>query len=377
MERKYRLYAITAVSLLAASAFLWWPRSSGDEVSRLTHVPAIAKNKIKTVESQPSAVVASTSEIEPAAVADKGFSGLFFGDIMIDRHVATRIKNDDIASLMGGLSGESGKFFKDYDLVSANLEGAVTDKGAHYALQLTNDFAFKPATVASFKQYGFNFFNLANNHLTDQGQKGVTETRTNLSALGFGYSGCADRQIGDCSGAVKELNGTKIALLGFSMVYGDLDSAAAKLKVAEAKKQNDFVLVNVHWGTEYTHQFSKKQQALGHALVDAGADAVIGHHPHVTQGIERYKGKPIFYSLGNFIFDQYFSRDTQESLAIGLFMEPGTTTVRIFPLKQKRSVPELMNGKEKDAFLLKVSDWSTSEQEFKEVIKSGIFTLNE
>lgn len=369
---------LAMAALCAASIFLWWPRPSGDKVKKLTQVPAAIEKDTVAVITQPAANEnATTVTTRQDIVASKVFSGLFFGDIMIDRHVATIIKNDDVTSLLKVLYGDDGAMFKGYDLISANLEGAVTDKGAHYSPQLANDFAFKPATVASFKKYGFNFFNLANNHLTDQGQRGVVETTKNLAALGLGYAGCADRQVGDCSGAVKKIGDTNVALLGFSMVYGDFDLDAAKSKVAEAGKQNDFIVVNVHWGSEYTHQFSKKQQAVGRALIDAGADIIIGHHPHVTQGIEAYKGKLIFYSLGNFIFDQYFSRDTQESLAVGLVMEKGTTTARIFPLKQKRSVPELMKGKEKEDFLVKVSEWSVADSSLEQKIRSGVLMFSE
>jgi len=307
----------------------------------------------------------------------KFFSGLFFGDLMIDRHVGERIKKVGVNGLADTIAGQERRFVSGMDIVMANLEGAVTDSGAHYPPVNGNDFAFLPATVGQFKERGFNFFNIANNHLTDQGKKGVTETSNNLSELGYGFSGCGDRQVGDCSGAVKKIGDTKVALLGFSMVYGDFDLDSAKSKVIEAKKQNDFVVVNVHWGSEYTHQFSRKQQAVGRALIDAGADVIIGHHPHVTQGIEAYKGKLIFYSLGNFIFDQYFSRDTQESLAVGLVMEKGTTTARIFPLKQKRSVPELMKGKEKEDFLVKVSEWSVADSSLEQKIRSGVLMFSE
>lgn len=310
-----------------------------------------------------------------ATEAGKSFHGLFFGDMMLDRHVGERIRQNGLASLLKNINEEVKPFVQGTDLVSANLEGATTDGGAHYAPVLSNDFAFSPKTVGELKNYSFNFFNIANNHLTDQGQKGVAETSKNLAALGFGFSGCGDRQVGDCSGAVREFNGTKVALLGFSMVYGDFDLKAAKEKVAEAKKRDDFVVVNVHWGSEYTHQFSKKQQAVGHVLIDAGADAIIGHHPHVVQGIEVYKEKPIFYSLGNFIFDQYFSKDTQEGLAVKVNLEKDSIVVNLHPLKQKRSAPELMKGKEKDDFLTKLNGWSFGDELVKKQIKNGVLVI--
>ncbi|NTU99490.1 CapA family protein, partial [Candidatus Falkowbacteria bacterium] len=144
--------------------------------------------------------------------------------------------------------------------------------------------------------------------------------------------------------------------------------------VSEAKKQADFVVVNIHWGVEYKHDFSKKQQTVGHALIDAGADAIIGHHPHVTQGIEVYNNKPIFYSLGNFIFDQYFSKDTQEGFAVGLFVGNGTTTAHLFPLKEKKAIPELMKGREKEQFLFRLGEWSIGDA-LKKQVNSGVINF--
>lgn len=305
------------------------------------------------------------------AKTEKYFSGLFFGDLMLDRHVGELIKRAGVDGLMKPLAGEEGRFLYGTDVTMANLEGAVTDSGAHYAPVNSNDFAFSPQVVGQFKQYAFNFFNIANNHLTDQGQKGVAETDKNLGALGYGFSGCADRQVGDCSSRIMHFGSTTVAMLGLSMVYGDFDLEKAEAKVAEADKQADFTVINIHWGSEYTHQFSKKQQAVGHALIDAGADAIIGHHPHVVQGVEVYDGKPIFYSLGNFIFDQYFSPDTQEGMAVGLHLRGDEISAKLFPLKQKRSAPSLVKGKEKDDFLAELSGWSAGDAAFKKGLASG------
>jgi poly-gamma-glutamate synthesis protein (capsule biosynthesis protein) len=312
-----------------------------------------------------------------SAKEEKYFSGLFFGDLMLDRHVGELVTRAGVDGLMKPVAGEEQRFLYGTDITMANLEGAVTDGGTHYPPANGNDFAFSPQVVGQFKDYSFNFFNIANNHLADQGQRGLAETDKNLAALGYGFSGCADRQVGDCSNRIMRFGSTTVAMLGFSMVYGDLDLKKVEAKVVEAKKQADFVVINIHWGSEYTHQFSKKQQAVGHALIDAGADAVIGHHPHVVQGAEAYRGKPIFYSLGNFIFDQYFSRDTQEGLAVGLFMENGTTTAHLFPLKQKRSAPELMKGQEKEEFLEQLSGWSAGDEDFAKRLISGVFEIKQ
>ena len=283
---------------------------------------------------------------------------LFFGDLMLDRNVGDRLANRNVSYLLSGLAGEENKFFSGYDIISANLEGAVTDNGNHYSPVNYYDFAFSPNRINELKDYGFNYFSSANNHFSDQGQKGVEETRQNLNALNFNFSGSTDSKIDTYSRKDMVISNKKIAMIALSMVYHDFDLEAAKKMVNEAKETSDLVVINIHWGNEYQHQFSKHQQTIGHALVDSGADLIIGHHPHVTQGMEIYKDKIIFYSLGNFIFDQYFSSDTQEELAIGLDFNKTATTISIFPLKSEKSAPRLMNETEKKIFLKKFVSWS-------------------
>ncbi len=290
---------------------------------------------------------------------------LFFGDMMLDRNVGDKLKGKKVDYLLEGLAGEENRFFSGVDIISANLEGAVTDKGAHYSPVNSYDFAFSPERIEELKKYGFNYFTLANNHFSDQGQKGVVETRKNLSSLGFNYSGSTDAQIDEYSRKDIIISDRKIAMVGFSMVYQDFDLEKAKQMVKDASTENDLVIVNIHWGVEYQHQFNKHQQEIGRVLVDSGASAIIGHHPHVVQGMEIYKERPILYSLGNFIFDQYFSADTQEGLAIGLNFSKSTTTMFIFPLKSEKSAPRLMTTKEKEVFLNKFISWSEVEEDIK------------
>ena len=110
-------------------------------------------------------------------------------------------------------------------------------------------------------------------------------------------------------------------------------------------------MVNAHWGEEYSAQFNRLQQELAHGFIDAGADAVIGHHPHVAQGMEVYKNKPIFYSLGNFVFDQYFSAETQTGLAVEFIFNGQGLDYKLHPFASKNSQIRLLDAKEKDDFL--------------------------
>ena len=303
---------------------------------------------------------------------------LFFGDMMLDRSVGTKIAQNSLASLLDPLAGEEKRFFSGSDLIAVNLEGAVTNNGEHYSPVNSNDFAFSPKIVSELKNYNFNFFNIANNHNTDQGNKGLTETAKNLNELGIDFSGCADAEANAvCSNKIIELKGNKIAMVGLSMVYHDFNLSQAQKIIAEQKTQNDLVIVNVHWGSEYTHQHNLTQEKVAHALIDSGADLIIGHHPHVIQGLEVYKDKLIFYSLGNFIFDQYFSADTQQGLSLGVSIDAKTkqANIYLYPLQSQASTPNLLKSVAKQQVLDNLIKWSKLPQEVVNMVKEGKIIL--
>lgn len=317
----------------------------------------LLKTNLQPVKTNP---IVHKTQIMPKSepIKEKSLSFLFFGDIMLDRHVKEKINISGLDYLLAPLSASS-TLFLDKDLISANLEGPVTDSGAHYPPEASIDFAFDPELVRQLKEnYNFDFFNLAANHLLDQGSGGLQETYKNLDTLDLDYSGCPDSVVSDCSTTIVEIKDKKIGLAGFSMVYNPINLEAATSTIFNLKKQTDLVIVNIHWGVEYTHYFNQNQQRVAHALVDAGADIIIGHHPHVVQGMETYKNKPIFYSLGNFIFDQYFSPDTQEGLAVEIMLDGNNYDISLFPLKSNLSQVRLMNSAEKEVFMQNFAEWS-------------------
>jgi len=302
---------------------------------------------------------------------------LFFGDIMLDRHVKEVMdKNGGVDYLLKNLAGEEKRFFQGIDIIGANLEGAITAGGKYYPPEISIDFAFDPKDVAQLKNYNFNFFSIANNHVTDQGKQGYIETRENLDKLDFNYSGCPDRQVGECNIRILDIKNIKIAVLSYSMVYGILDEEKMLAQITDAKTRADLVIVNMHWGVEYEQASRKNQQTLARKIIDAGADMIIGGHPHVVQEMEVYKSKPIFYSLGNFIFDQYFSPETQEGLGVGLLVDNGKTEITLLPFKSKASQVELMNGDDKQEFLNWLAESSKVSKEYREQIEQGSIIIN-
>lgn len=285
---------------------------------------------------------------------------LFFGDVMLDRNVKKRINNSDLDYILKDFAGEEKRFFVGSDMISLNLEGAVTDNGEHYEPRVAYDFAFDPQLVNKLHDYNFNFLNISNNHVTDQGKKGLEETYKNLESLGFNYSGCADKESDNCSKII-DIYDRKIGTAGFSMVYGIFDLNNAIEIIKNLKQNSDIVIINVHWGTEYIHINGDLQRQIAHSFIDHGADLIIGHHPHVVQGMEIYKDKAIFYSLGNFIFDQYFSYDTQEGLSVGISIDMKNTNnykIYLFPFVSNDNKLKFMSETQTQNFFIKFKKWS-------------------
>jgi len=315
----------------------------------------------------------SEHSLPVTAVIEPDLNFLFFGDLMLDRNVAARLKNKKIDFLLGALASSTD--LTKFDLIGANLEGAVTNQGVHYAPVVSYDFAFLPERIRELKDYGFSYFALANNHITDQGQTGLLETRDNLNKLGFNYSGDGDAKVSTSSLQIITIKNKRIALISLSMVYHDFDLAAAKKLVSDSRSQVDWIITNIHWGNEYQSNFNVRQQTVGRELIDSGSDLIIGHHPHVVQGMEIYKNCPIFYSLGNFVFDQYFSPETQIGLGLKINLNQKNIAVSFWPLQSAKSAVRLMSENEKIDFLEDFSLWSKADSDLKNQIKNGVIYI--
>jgi poly-gamma-glutamate capsule biosynthesis protein CapA/YwtB (metallophosphatase superfamily) len=178
------------------------------------------------------------------------------------------------------------------DLTIANLEGTLTEQ------QGANNPVFsirgKPEYAGMLVQGGVDLVDVENNHSHDYGLEGFAETKASLERVGVGYFGgsAVDR---------RTIRGVRVVNLGYlGGPRGTRERVVAD--VQRERGQSDLVVVSFHWGVEGWTETHPDQQSLGRATIDAGADLVIGHHPHVLQGIESYRGRHILYSLGNFVF---------------------------------------------------------------------------
>ncbi|MEE4562266.1 CapA family protein [Paenibacillus polymyxa] len=238
----------------------------------------------------------------------------FIGDVQFSGKVEQRLEQNGFDfpyQYLGSL------FHKD-DLTIANLETPVTTNGVG-ALNKTYVYKSSPKALTAMAAAGIDAVNLANNHILDQGASGLLDTLNYLDEKGIAHAGAGRNAKEAYAPHYFERNGIKIALLGATRVMpeanwnagaqqpgvaGAYDSTAIVKSIREARNQADLVIVVAHWGKERATALEPHQTELSHAFIDAGADLVVGGHPHVLQGMEQYKGKWIAYSTGNFIFSK-------------------------------------------------------------------------
>jgi poly-gamma-glutamate synthesis protein (capsule biosynthesis protein) len=300
---------------------------------------------------------------------------LFLGDTMLGRYVATRSQRakDTAYTFRQMVNGEN-NFFANYDAVIANLEGPVTakiaapDKGEV-------DFAFDPAVAPMLKEVGITAVSQANNHTLDQGRGGADESRKLLTEAGIKVFGDQVRDNAESSLAIIEANGQKVALLGFNITDNPLNYVDAEATLKSAYEQARYVVVYMHWGAEYQSKPNITQIELAHWFIDQGVDAVIGGHPHWMQSVEVYNNRPIIYSLGNFIFDQDWSRETNYGLVVGLSINPEGTEVHLFPIQTIESQPQVLEGADRQSRLDRLAN--ISHESLQDQIKSGLIHITQ
>jgi poly-gamma-glutamate capsule biosynthesis protein CapA/YwtB (metallophosphatase superfamily) len=268
---------------------------------------------------------------------------LSVGDIMLSRNVAATVQKSGDVNLPFLKMAD---ILKSTDFNFGNLETPVAEKnptiGGHSLV-----FSSPQDYVRPLKTYNFQILNLANNHALDKGLAGLNFTNSFLDGLGIKHVGVGNNLDGAWQPQTVEANGIKICFIGASYSsindngkttneylarIEDLDNL--KSAIRNSQSLCNFVVATMHAGTEYVRKPNDAQIKFAHAAIDFGADVVIGAHPHWVQTIEKYNNKYIFYSLGNFIFDQEWSQDTKEGLTLKIQVS-------------KNKTPELQGSRER------------------------------
>ncbi|HEY5627994.1 MAG TPA: CapA family protein, partial [Candidatus Limnocylindrales bacterium] len=290
------------------------------------------------------------------------------GDLGLDRGAALAIKNhgnnpnylyDGGTVTITGHCKDCSQFGWDlpYTKRTGNA-GAVRAliKGADFAIANMEEVAVKnftfhphgtvftgnPAYLAGVRDAGFDWVSMGNNHVGDFGPAGVLQSMNYLTQYGLLHGGAGANTTAAHQPSIVTIHGVKVALLSYDTVapvYNATATKAGSARMTAAWLKKDIkaardagaqvVIVWPHWGVEYTAGPSQTQQTLAHAAIDAGADLVIGNHPHWAQAMEVYKGHPIWYALGNFTFDQTWSEPTMEGISLE-FTFSGSRLVQVW-----------------------------------------------
>lgn len=284
---------------------------------------------------------ALTEETEPE---DPVVHLLFGGDIYFSSHVIAAY--DKAGGIHGVLDDAFRAEIGKADLFMANQEFPFSDRGTP-APDKQFTFRVPPVRVTMMKELGVDIVTIANNHTLDYGTDALVDTCTTLEEAGIPYVGAGVNMDRAKQLETLEVRGRTIGFLAGSRVYPDTSWVANSRKpgmvsgydptilLEEIKKAGelcDYLVVYMHWGIEREEKPKDYQRSLGKQLIDAGADLVIGSHPHVLQGIEYYKGKPIVYSLGNFVFGSSIPKTALlradvdlDQEAVSLSLIPGTS----------------------------------------------------
>jgi poly-gamma-glutamate synthesis protein (capsule biosynthesis protein) len=251
---------------------------------------------------------------------------LFVGDVMLDEVPGKIIKRG------GNPLASFDALFKRADIRIGNLECVVGSTGK--AEDKPYVFRAHPRVTKWLKRY-FNAVSVANNHTGDYGPVAFSNMLDILERDGVAYFGGGKEIRSAHQPYIVEVKGKKIAILGYNeffprsfealsdragTAWSEDDYVVSDIKKAKNYYHADLVIVYPHWGWEYEKHASSRQERLAHLMIDAGADVIVGGHPHVTQNIEVYKGKPIFYSLGNFVFNGFDDEEANTGWALELFI---------------------------------------------------------
>ncbi|HEY4494757.1 MAG TPA: CapA family protein [Candidatus Paceibacterota bacterium] len=273
----------------------------------------------------------------------KDLSLLIVGDIMLDRNVRNKINEIGFEEFFKGVSD----LISNADLAIGNLEGpftmypSLTASLKNKALQ----FTFDPTLANKLSSLGFDILGLANNHTLNFGLEGLEMTKEYIRNAGMFYYG--DPNNSKEISIITEKNGIVIGIIGFHE-FSYINSEKIISEIDSIKDKVDVLIVTPHWGIEYKKAPTEKMKKWAYEYIDHGAHIVIGTHPHIVGDTEEYKGRMIFYSLGNFVFDQYFSEDTMNGLAIKLDIEKiyGSTEIKhsTIPIRIDKKGPYILSN---------------------------------
>jgi gamma-polyglutamate biosynthesis protein CapA len=294
------------------------------------------------------------------------------GDILLDRGVEKKVKQYGFKFLLEDVREE----LMSSDITFANLENPVSFLGKpYYGKPDIVTFRADPSMLFCLKYADIDIVSLANNHAYDYYSEALTETMDFLDLLDIKYIGAGRDLYQARSPVIFDIKGYTIAFLGYTeaiwstiqadkensgIVHLDEKTVLDDILFTKAYHKPDYIILSIHWGIEQKNVPRSSDRELAHKFIDAGADIIFGHHPHVIQGIEMYKGGLIAYSLGNFAFDMS-SSETYRSMILNITLSEGLILdTKIIPVKivKKKYKPTIAKDKEAKQILDEICKYS-------------------
>lgn len=319
--KKIILILIFATGFIASSLFFLNKKNTSPESPNLTK-----KNARTAV------------EMTLALESENLIKILFVGDMMFDRYVrqiSDRNGYDFVFQKIEGLLSGN-------DLVVGNLEGPITDNKSVSVNSKIGDrnnyiFTFDPKVSDTLARKNIRLVNIGNNHISNFASSGIESTRKYLIQSEVDFFG--DPENIDKRLIIKHIKGLKIAFVNYNQFITGAEKKTITDIDSAKKMEADLIIIYTHWGKEYIANPDQNIKNLAYRLIDNGADLIIGSHPHIVQPKEEYRGKMIYYSLGNFIFDQYFRQETQNGLAVQIEISAENKKIisREFPIQIGRN----------------------------------------
>jgi poly-gamma-glutamate capsule biosynthesis protein CapA/YwtB (metallophosphatase superfamily) len=361
--RKSRTFFIVVAvlwvaALGAAGLMIWFWQTGAFTAPTTTTLPPTTTTEAPTTTTELPTTTeppTTTTTLPPALTVSAG------GDVMGDRKVGTFLDENGGAAAFAGVK----PYFEGSHLGFVNLEGAISDAGVRNAVK-EYTFRSRPALLDGLTSAGIDIVSLANNHSLDYRWKALSDCIARLDAASIKHAGAGGDSTEASAAAMLDTPAGKVAVIAASEITASFAATSSRAgtyyissssshnealmaKVAEAAAQADFVIVSLHWGVEYKTVANSQQIGLAHALIDAGADLILGHHPHVVQGMEIYKDRLIVYSMGDFVFDHY-SRITGEAFVLQVSLPrdgtaPWGTIIPVY-LSDAHGIPAVVTGNE-------------------------------
>ncbi len=337
---------LAVVLVLALLVFLPLTGEEGvDEVALTTAriaqpIQPAAEEEAATVSTEtadPETVIEAPAE-EVAAEESRSVTVIFTGDVNPNERARG---NYDASGIDGVIDPALGEILRGADILEVNHEFPFSTRGEPME-DKTWTFRVDPKYVTLIQEMGVDVAGLANNHGLDYGKDALLDTLDTLSGAGILTTGAGANSSEADDPAILEVNGLKVGIIAASRVIpvsswnagkstpGMLtcyDTTRTKQVISEMREECDYVFVCVHWGVEKTTDLTDYQPAMAREFIDAGADGVIGAHPHILQAVDFYKGKPIFYSLGNFLFNS----NVEQTAAVELTLDGEDMLIRVIP----------------------------------------------